>query len=231
MKNEIRNQQENLPKCFCDECKQEKPALGFTNLTIAEGIPAKQLCSACFNIFAADRMGIAKPEFSEFPPVTLFDSLGKEHTFYFEVRFTTGAGITATELDREGNRGGYEFSVLEHPEIPILELYEQLIEKIKTALSIRYLEVSDFLNKIYIKDDAIVGRIEENKNGPTVIIDGKEFTWTEFGEFLIPFTGFNFRLECMDSCEDMDLSSKINKPEHVWWLDRTKDKDKNKEIH
>ena len=43
------------------------------------------------------RAGLPELETAEFDPVSRFDALGKEHTFYFAVMMTTGLGIRATE--------------------------------------------------------------------------------------------------------------------------------------
>jgi hypothetical protein len=58
---------------------------------------------------------------------------------------------------------------------------------------------------------------------PTVVVDGCEFTWQEFGEFLSSFTGFNFRLECFDACDDPETTPDPERPEHVWWLSNEAD--------
>jgi hypothetical protein len=37
-------------------------------------------------------------------------------------------------------------------------------------------------------------------------VDGHEYSWEEFGSFLSPFTGFNFRLACFDACEEPETT-------------------------
>jgi hypothetical protein len=37
-------------------------------------------------------------------------------------------------------------------------------------------------------------------------VDGRQYTWEEFGEFLSSFNGFNFRLECFDACESVETT-------------------------
>lgn len=213
-----------IPVCVCDECGRERQAFGFTNLVIGDGLLARSICSECYNLKAAKRMGILPPEISDIEPMAFFDSMGREHHFCFRVHLSTGLGITAHEVNEQGEHCGYQFSVMQHPATPTPEAFTKLVEKIKAGLSVRYLRTSDFndssQNRFSIKDDAIVGRIEENENGPTVVIDGHEFTWVELGQFVSSHMGFNFRLECVDPYEDIDFSSKVVRPELLWWLER-----------
>ena len=116
------------------------------------------------------------------------------------------------------------FFVLEHPETPVREAYGRLVRKIERGLAQRYLHSSDFpgagagQNRLYLKGTAVNGRVEEREGTPTVVVDGCEYTWEEFGEFLGSFTGFNFRLECFDACEDPETTPDPERPNHVWWL-------------
>ena len=229
---------QTIMTCVCQECQKEKRDLGFTSINFGDGKPPKMFCQTCFNKYAAEQMGVPAPDPAEFPPVKLFDSIGKEHTFYFEVRLSTGLGMIASEIDDNNNPYGYEFSIIKHPNTPSSEVYSQLIEKIKKGLSVRYLHSSDFgecssQNRLYIKDDVIIGRIEQKEDTPMVVIDGKEYTWEDLGQFVSSHEGFNFRLECIDPYEDIDFSSKVERPDKLWWLKKQKIKDKEteKEIH
>jgi len=37
---------------------------------------------------------------------------------------------------------------------------------------------------------------------PVVVIDGREFTWEEFGRMLLSFEGWQFRLEILDPTDE-----------------------------
>ncbi len=213
------------PTCLCHQCKKKRPAYGFTILSFEDGKPALELCSECNNLQCALSMGVKPPEHSYFPPVSFFDSIGKEHSFRFEVRLSTGLGITAFELDERDDSGysrGYQFSTFAHPETPVMQLYNALLLKIKEGLSVRYLESSDFpdsyQNRIYIKGNAVNGRLEENKQGPIVVVDGVALTWEQFGKALSSYTGFSFRLECFEDSEEVEIAAKVERPDALWWL-------------
>lgn len=238
MKKETNGSRMKIVTCVCDQCHQEKPALGFTNLVFGENVPSKTLCQSCCNMVSALRMSVRVPSPSEFSPVSFFDSIGKEHTFYFQVRLSTGLGIIAQEINECGEPFGYEFSVMQHPDTPTNDVYSELITKIKKGLSVRYLQSSDFgygsvsmQNRLYLKDNAVVGRIEENGDGPTVVVDGIQYTWEELGQFLSSQTGFNFRLECFDPYEEIDFSSKVERPDLLWWLPKLDAQETEKDFH
>ena len=82
----------------------------------------------------------------------------------------------------------------------------------------RYLGASDFpgegaaQNRLYINGTAVNGRISESDEGPTVVVDGREYSWEEFGKFLSPFTGFNFRLECFDASAEPETTPDPPRP-------------------
>ncbi len=212
----------STPLARCSECLIEKPAFGFTLLSNDDGTPARELCSACQNKVCAQRGGLPHFETPYFPPLTLVDSFGKEHVFFFDVRLTTGLGIQAFELV-EGQPGGYQFSVMDHPLAEPSELYEELLVKMSDSLKIHYIESSDFgpgHDRLYIRGSAINGRIEEHNSAPTVVVDGREYTWEQFGTFLSSHNGFNFRLECFDPFDDIEIDPNPKRPDPLWWLER-----------
>lgn len=213
----------SIPEDRCDECGQTKTALGFVSLGSDAGSPARHLCSACYNRWYMQRAGLPELETVDFDPVTRWDSVGKEHTFHFVVHMSTGLGIKAFEWVN-GGPGGYQFSVLEPPEMPVREAFATLVKKIEAGIAVRYLRLSDFpgtgasQNRLYVNGTAVNGRIDEREGTPTVVIDGREYTWEEFGEFLSCFNGFNFRLECFDACESVETTPDPERPNPVWWL-------------
>ena len=211
-----------VPLAKCSECRLEKPAFGFTLLSSDTGAAGRELCSACFNSFCAERGGISYFETPDFPPLQVIDSFGKEHTFFFEVRLSTGLGIQAFELF-DGLPGGYQFAIMDHPLADPSELYEELIEKVTDGLAVHYIESSDFgaaHDRLYIHGSAINGRIEENNSVPSVVVDGREYSWEQFGTFLASHTGFNFRIECFDPYDTIGIDPNPKRPDPVWWLDR-----------
>jgi hypothetical protein len=140
------------------------------------------------------------------------------------VLMSTGLGIKAFEYV-DGFPGGYKFAVLEPPETPVRAAYAKLVARIEAGIAVHYLKSSDFpgagasQNRLYAKGMAVNGRIDEQEDGtPTVVIDGREYTWEELGEFLSSFMGFDFRIECYDSCETREITPDPVRPNSLWWL-------------
>jgi len=73
-------------------------------------------------------------------------------------------------------------------------------------------------NRLYLNGSAVNGRIDERDGTPTVVVDGREYSWEEFGQFLSSYNGFNFRLECFDACESVETTPDPERPNPVWWL-------------
>ena len=230
------NQAKNaLPTRQCSVCKATKIDSAFTTLSSESGTDSRTLCAPCFNELIAKRLGVEPPNPAEFAPIVIYDALGKVHTFYFEVRISTGLGISAFEWIN-GERGGYHFGVLLPPNAKSTEAYDLLVAKIKASLSVHYIQSSDFeagMNRLYIKGSAINGQIEERADDvgefqPMVVVDGKEYTWEEFGKCLSSYTGFKFRLECFDMVDDMPIDPDPERPDHCWWLEKSNRTDEEK---
>jgi hypothetical protein len=212
-----------MPTDRCDECDQLKPAFGFVNLGSEDGGPGRSLCSECYNRWFMEGAGLPELETVYFEPVVRRDSVGKEHMFHFVVHMSTGLGIRAFECV-DGGPSGYQFSVLEPPETPVREAYTRLVRKIEAGLAVRYLCSSDFpgagasQNRLYAKGTAVNGRIDERESTPVVVVDGREYSWEELGGFLSCFSGFDFRLECFDTCESREITPNPVRPNPISWL-------------
>jgi hypothetical protein len=81
-----------------------------------------------------------------------------------------------------------------------------LIEKIRRALSVKQswrastdLEIADHrvVRGRIDWDDASNGRV------PSLVVDGREVSWDDFGRMLTGFEGFQFRLHIQDKGEEV----------------------------
>ena len=61
------------------------------------------------------------------------------------------------------------------------------------------LHIADFLVRGQISSDP------ENENGrvPVLVIDGREISWEKFGQMLMSFEGWQFKLEIRDPGEEV----------------------------
>lgn len=153
----------------------------------------------------AERLGISY-QHHDFQPVQFVDSCGNKHTFEFQARLS-GVGLTVEAVERCRGRRGYEFQIMGECHEDPLAVLGHLIEKIRRALTLRHVERSEFgwqINEARV----VRARIGWDPNGPgdysvpTVTIDGREFSWSEFGRMLMTYEGWQFKMEIHDISEE-----------------------------
>ena len=164
----------------------------------------RDLCWQCFNTEAARSDGLDKFEHVNFEPVRLDDCDGVPHEFHFRARlFGPGVALDAYEL-RDGHPAGYRFQIIGDPEGDLFALLGRLIQKIRGALAVKHLEQGS--PGWGIAGRTVRGRIEwdsdEDGRVPSVVIDGREISWDQFGQMLMTFEGWQFRLEILDRSEE-----------------------------
>lgn len=164
----------------------------------------RDLCSRCFNAEVAQNGGFAF-ENVDFRPMEIADFAGVKHNFNFRL-LHLGDRVTleAFEVD-EGERCGYEFQILSDAQSDILELMARLVERMRRALSQRHLV--DEGEGFSIADDVVRGKIscdlESQGRAPMLVIDGREISWDQFGQMMMTFEGWQFKLEIKDPSEEV----------------------------
>ena len=98
--------------------------------------------------------------------------------------------------------GGYEFSVPSfHPEGEPLELFRRLFEKMRRALAQKYLRQDDELGLQIAASGIVRGDVncdldsDVGERLPMLVVDGKPISWERFGQMLMTYEGFSFKLE------------------------------------
>jgi len=85
------------------------------------------------------------------------------------------------------------------------------VKRIRGALANKYLEDSKY--GLQVKDMEVKGKIEADTSDeadvfgtrlPMLVIDGREVSWEQFGEMLMTFEGFQFKLQIVDSSDDLE---------------------------
>lgn len=166
----------------------------------------RDLCNRCFNEEVA-RLGGLKFEHVQFDPIEMMDAAGERHRFHFSVRLNgEHVALEAFEL-KDGARGGYAFEILGDPEGDLFALMAQLVERMRRALVWRHLELDDGSAGLRIAEFLVRGRIDcdVNEEGrvPLLIIDGREVTWEQFGQMLMSYEGWQFKLEIKDPSDEV----------------------------
>jgi hypothetical protein len=105
---------------------------------------------------------------------------------------------------REDMRCGYEFRIMGEPDDDVLTLLGRLVEKMRRALSVRFLCAEN--HRLRISDQTVQGRISSGMAGfenMPVVVDGKEIMWDDFGRMLMAFEGWQFRLDIADPADEL----------------------------
>lgn len=166
---------------------------------------AETLCTACFNRAVAERMGIEIDE-ARFDPVTLPDCDGRPHVLHVRRRLcATGQVVEAFELIGDAP-GGHQFGILGEADGDPMGLFAQLYERMRRGLARKHL-VDDAYGTHLAFPGPVRGHISSDYDRepeplPVVVIDGREFTWEEFGRMLLSFEGWQFRLEIIDRTDE-----------------------------
>ena len=175
-----------------------------THFTSA-GKNSEQICLSCFNHKAAERMGVDDFEHVDFHPMSFRDASGLDRSFYFQFRVIPfGVGLYATEYrpdDEAGHSFGIGGSFGDDPQA----LFETLVNKIKTNLNRQHIVQDEYGWRI--KNQTVRGQISSHlQNGrqePVLVVDGKKIHWDDFGQMLSSFEGWQFRLEILDTFEEL----------------------------
>ena len=189
----------------CGACGQNKPGYDIAHVGSAE-IGYRLLCSRCLNTEVANAAGLEGFEHAAFESIGISDCNGEIHEFHFRSRLLVpGIALDAFEL-RDGNPSGYSFQIIGDAGEDQFVLFGRLVEKMRRALSVKHLENGDYGLKI--SDQRIVrGRIESDQSPdgglPLLVIDGREIGWEQFGQMLMTYEGWQFRLTISDKSEEL----------------------------
>lgn len=187
----------------CSSCDCQVAA--YEGVYVSDGKTGGFLCFRCNNEQMSRAAGV---DFDHpvFHPMTLEDSDGEEHTFHFQTRLIgRRVGINAREI-RAGVPRGYAFSVQGDLEDSPPALFTRLVGRIHRELRRRHLEPGGQGRYTVSGDHTLRGRItwndETDGQVPCIVIDGKELSWNEFGNMLMAFEEFHFKLELFEGSEE-----------------------------
>jgi hypothetical protein len=215
----------------CGKCNQLKVEYGFISLSQRYGGTGEEMCASCCCKHFAELDGDEIVESLDFDEFAVEDAFGKMRRFFVVPNFFVGVGMEAVELLPDGTLG-YQFAVVRKPGTSVTDVYRALREKVQMAVRISYLKSTswdDAENRLYVRGSAINGRIEDRcykdeTKLAAAIVDGKEYTWDEIGEYLTSHTGFNFRIEIFDKFDSMPLSPDplADRPDSTPWIPKNR---------
>ena len=192
----------------CERCGKLAPQHDFTHFTTEAG--TLLLCTQCFNEEVAQRAEVNDFDNHPLDPIAITAADGVTHQFHLQARLL-GAMVTleAYEL-KDGEPSGYQFQLVGEPDEDRFVQLGRLVERIRRTLATKYLEDGDA--GLQIKDMEVKGTIEADMSdeanlfgprSPMLVIDGRDVSWEEFGQMLMTFEGFQFKLELVDKSDDL----------------------------
>ena len=193
-----------LDTVICEACSATVPNYDTIHIgNLEHGY--QQLCNQCFNAQMAERSGLKNFDNHRIESMLLVDSDGKNHQFHFTTHlFGDKVAIEAFEME-DGIRGGYKFQVLGEPDEERFALLGQLVQKMRRALAVKHLSHDQRCGWL-IADQCVRGRIDADLEStfrmPMLVIDGQNVTWDEFGQMLMSFEGWQFRLDIVDRSQE-----------------------------
>jgi hypothetical protein len=164
----------------------------------------RDLCSRCFNEEVA-RTGQIELEQVGFQPIDMSDADGVKRRFHF-LLLHLGDRVTLEAFEvQDGERGGYEFQILDDAQADLFDLMARLVERMRRALSLRHLV--DEGQRCSIAHMTVRGRIScdlgSDDRVPLLVIDGREVNWEQFGQMVMTFEGWQFKFEIKDPSEEV----------------------------
>ncbi len=192
---------------LCEICGSHVPEYNTVYLSSEEKL--RLVCLKCYNQRISNYTGFDF-EHAEFEPIVTKDIDDLDHKFHFTARHLGDrVAIEAFEI-KDGNPGGYEFSVIDDIEEEPFELLGKLIGRIRRALNRKHIYWNETTQNRQITDDDVVrGKIDSDRYTPDyerlplIVIDSKEISWSEFGQMLMTYEGFNFKLEIFDRSDEI----------------------------
>lgn len=184
---------------LCQRCENENSYIHLTSEAKTES-----LCLRCYNLMMTDEYGVEAESYPE--GMTIRDGKGTAH--YFEIRKRLDPLHIFMEAV-EMKEGGYDFKVMGDLYADQGELLLQLIAKAERGMAESYVKEGIFPNgQRYhsIRSGRLAGRVEPDltdERMPLLGIDGKSYTWEEFGKMLMHYEGFQLKLEMLDSYDEL----------------------------
>ncbi len=198
-----------MDRTRCDRCGKIVSSQELLTLDRGSISPAEHICNDCYNQGLAQRAGI------DYRPLraktlTVQGIKGTEHVFSLtQLIHGNSLGIIAQEVT-ENDTPGFRFSVQGEVNEKQADLLERLTRKIEKNISAHYVGHHRFTGRTVpiINGFTVAGRVEassssESSETPTLVIDGKSYSWEELGRLITKFEGFQFKLDFIDMTDDL----------------------------
>jgi hypothetical protein len=173
-----------------------------------------RFCLTCYNQKMSEMLGVEAVAYPE--AMIVQDVLGESHYFRLRKRLDPIGIILEAQ---EQVVGGYRFQLIGDLSCDQQELLLELMAKTERGMAELYIEEGHFPNgESYrsLRNGRFVGRMEPNlidRSEPIVAINGRNYSWSELGELLMHYEGFQVKLELLDPFEDVEWQNEQPKKE------------------
>lgn len=187
----------------CSGCR--KLIAGYQSVSYSSAaMPERLLCWQCYNTEVAQADGLASFQHFDFEPMRLVDCEGTPRQFHFRMRLLGPTVALDAFEHRFGAPAGYRFQIIGDAEEDPLALFGRLVEKIRRGLAVKTLQMGEL--GLAFAGTVARGRFEwdaaAHTRVPLVVIDGREIAWEQFGQMLMSFEGWQFRLRLLDPSDE-----------------------------
>ena len=112
--------------------------------------------------------------------------------------------LDAFEL-KDGQQTGYKFQIIGNPKEDQFALLGRMIGRIRKTLSVKYIKDNGDGCGVQITDMMVRGHFERDMDTymPSVVVDGQEISWEEFGRMISSYEGWQFKLEILDRSDEL----------------------------
>lgn len=195
-----------MTKVKCEGCGEDAPSYEITHFGSMDEC-YRDLCSRCFNAEVVKLSGVANFDSTRLHPIGITDCTGEEHQFHFVTRLL-GNMVTLEAFEvQDGDRSGYQFQIIGDPDANMFTLLGLMVGRIRKALSVKHIKDAGDGHGLQIADMVVRGRIESgNSDGfpvPSIVVDGQEISWEDFGRMMSSYEGWQFKLEIRDRSEEL----------------------------
>jgi len=181
------------PQWICDNCGFPARIIVDDNLANEIG----KLCVNCYNRLMAEYTGSSIPDIVP-TQLSVKGRNGKPVEFEVEfLVFADGMSLTATEMGKRKRRADVYGAI----DDDFNTMLETLINRIKIALSVKYMEKDG-----YISGTNAVGYIEYNheRDACDIIIDGMPYSWAELEKNVPVHEGWKIKIEFASVGDELD---------------------------
>jgi hypothetical protein len=176
---------------MCEICGKE------SRIALRQDKKKAHYCVECYNELLAKLMGVTFPR--EIPKeISFYDNEMNLHSFALEFMLLPNCKLLKA---CETGESRYKCEVLGEVDDSFLQMWNQLMERLKKMMSVKYITPDGGWNGM-----KLLGYLDYNSDNGVcdIIIDGKAYTWEELGRIVATNEGFQIKIEIADPTDELE---------------------------